>query len=47
MAEGKAFPSDLLLGSDCYNDVLDLTKKNLDLLDDWKDVACGADFASK
>ncbi|KAF8878012.1 short-chain oxidoreductase [Gymnopilus junonius] len=46
VAKGKAFPSDLLLGSDCYKAVEESTKYNSKLLEEWKEVACGADFAN-
>ncbi|PPQ72168.1 hypothetical protein CVT26_006887 [Gymnopilus dilepis] len=44
VAKGKAFPLDLLLGSEsCL--AVDATKKNLELFEEWKDVTYGVDMS--
>ena len=44
VAKGKAFPLDLLLGSQSYVFV-NATKKNLELFEEWNDVTCGVDMS--
>ena len=47
MATGKAFPPDLLLGSDSYRIASEATKNDLEVFEEWKDVTCGVDLSSE
>lgn len=43
-AVGKAFPTVLALGSDCYNVVKSESEATLLALEEWKDVTTSTDF---
>ncbi|KAH7903354.1 hypothetical protein BJ138DRAFT_160743 [Hygrophoropsis aurantiaca] len=42
--KGKAFPTVLALGSDCYNGVKEASEKTLSRLEEWKDLTISTDF---
>lgn len=44
IAKGKAFPTSLALGSDCYEVVKTASENNLKRLEEWKNVSFSTDF---